>query len=86
MLRGELSPENFTRVAEFLPGAPETQFVSWEYWSNAVFFAATIMTTVGYGNFTPQTPGGRLFTAFYAMFSVGLVGYWCVPEGGGGGG
>ena len=36
----------------------------------------TIMTTLGYGNFVPQTTNGRLFTAFYAMVSCALMGYW----------
>mmetsp|Transcript_21203 Transcript_21203/g.27373 ORF Transcript_21203/g.27373 Transcript_21203/m.27373 type:complete len:310 (-) Transcript_21203:267-1196(-) len=36
----------------------------------AAFFCFTIMTTIGYGTFAPQTDGGKAFLIFYVMLSV----------------
>lgn len=38
----------------------------WNY-KNAFFFAATIVTTVGYGNVYPITIAGKVFTVLYAI-------------------
>ncbi len=46
----------------------------WEYYS-AVFFAFTIATTIGYGNFSPSTPGGLIFTCIYGLVSIPYAGY-----------
>ncbi len=37
------------------------------------------MTTVGYGNYTPQTQEGRVFTSAFALFSVGNFGLLVRP-------
>ncbi|XP_072165956.1 potassium channel subfamily K member 2-like [Diadema setosum] len=41
---------------------------------NSFFFASTIVTTIGYGNFVPLTTGGRIFCSFYALFGIPLAG------------
>jgi hypothetical protein len=46
--------------------------VNWGY-SSSMFFAFTIVTTVGYGSFTPATPGGRAFTIVYALVGIPLM-------------
>ncbi len=42
-------------------------------WLNSVYFTIITITTVGYGDFTPSTVLGKLFTMFYLMLSVGLL-------------
>ena len=44
-----------------------------EDWTAAgsLFFAFQAMTTIGYGTFTPQTPGGRVMTIVFG--AVGIV-------------
>ncbi|KAF7637089.1 hypothetical protein Mgra_00003478 [Meloidogyne graminicola] len=44
-------------------------------WSitTAIFFTATLLTTIGYGNLVPVTQTGRLFCIFYALFGVPLI-------------
>eukprot|EP00639_Heterosigma_akashiwo_P000048 CAMPEP_0194576706 /NCGR_PEP_ID=MMETSP0292-20121207/11741_1 /TAXON_ID=39354 /ORGANISM="Heterosigma akashiwo, Strain CCMP2393" /LENGTH=298 /DNA_ID=CAMNT_0039428863 /DNA_START=210 /DNA_END=1106 /DNA_ORIENTATION=+ len=49
--------------------APSLTNPDWTY-SGAAFFAVTVMTTIGYGTFAPSTDGGKVFTIFYALFSI----------------
>ncbi|KAG8512004.1 Potassium channel subfamily K member 5 [Galemys pyrenaicus] len=50
-------------------------FNNWN-WPNAMIFAATVITTIGYGNVAPKTPAGRLFCIFYGLFGVPLCLTW----------
>ncbi|XP_072941938.1 TWiK family of potassium channels protein 7 [Epargyreus clarus] len=46
-----------------------------EKWSTlqAVFFASTVLTTIGYGNIVPETFWGRLFCMIYALVGIPLT-------------
>ena len=46
-----------------------------EGWSglDALYFSVITLTTVGYGDFSPQTPGGKLFTIFYVLIGLGII-------------
>lgn len=48
-----------------------------EKWSyiDALYFAAATMTTVGYGDITPQTDIGKIFTILYVFGGVGIALY-----------
>lgn len=50
-------------------------FNNWN-WPNAMIFAATVITTIGYGNVAPKTSAGRLFCVFYGLFGVPLCLTW----------
>lgn len=50
-------------------------FNYWD-WPNAVIFAATVITTIGYGNVAPKTSAGRVFCIFYGLFGVPLCLTW----------
>ncbi|KAJ8401237.1 hypothetical protein AAFF_G00388190 [Aldrovandia affinis] len=50
-------------------------FNNWN-WPNAVIFAATVITTIGYGNIAPKTSRGRVFCIFYGLFGVPLCFTW----------
>uniref|UniRef100_A0A087XQH6 Potassium channel, subfamily K, member 5a n=1 Tax=Poecilia formosa TaxID=48698 RepID=A0A087XQH6_POEFO len=50
-------------------------FNNWN-WPNAVIFAATVITTIGYGNIAPKTSEGRVFCIFYGLFGVPLCLTW----------
>ncbi|KAF7201038.1 potassium channel subfamily K member 17-like [Nothobranchius furzeri] len=43
----------------------------WKFTSSAVF-AATVVTTIGYGNMSPTTTAGQIFCVFFALFGIPL--------------
>nr|XP_023649417.1 potassium channel subfamily K member 17-like [Paramormyrops kingsleyae] len=43
----------------------------WKFTSSAVF-AATVITTIGYGNICPRTMEGQIFCVFFALFGIPL--------------
>ncbi|KAL0119724.1 hypothetical protein PUN28_007873 [Cardiocondyla obscurior] len=46
-----------------------------ERWNifQAVFFASTVLTTIGYGNVVPSTNWGRIFCIFFAFIGIPLT-------------
>lgn len=48
---------------------------TWD-WANSVIFAASIVTTIGYGNVAPKTKGGRVFCILYGLCGIPLCLVW----------
>ena len=46
----------------------------WRY-LDAIYFSAATMTTIGYGDITPKTDMGKIFTIVFAFAGVGIVLY-----------
>ena len=42
-------------------------------WVDSLYLTVMTLTTVGYGDVSPQTQGGRLFTVFYVLVGIGLI-------------
>ena len=40
---------------------------------DAVYFSVVTMATVGYGDFTPHTAPGKIFTMVYIVVGIGLL-------------
>lgn len=40
---------------------------------DALYFSVMTLATVGYGDFTPETALGKLFTVFYVLIGVGIL-------------
>ncbi|XP_072498098.1 potassium channel subfamily K member 5 [Notamacropus eugenii] len=78
-----LGPEGLDKILQVVSDAAgqgvaitgNQTFNNWN-WPNAVIFAATVITTIGYGNVAPKTPAGRLFCIFYGLFGVPLCLTW----------
>lgn len=47
---------------------------------DAAYFSTMTLTTIGYGDITPKTDAGKLFTMVYAVTGIGIIGafasYW----------
>ncbi|KAM9852680.1 potassium channel subfamily K member 5-like isoform 2-T2 [Aulostomus maculatus] len=48
---------------------------TWD-WGNSVIFAASIVTTIGYGNVAPKTQSGRVFCILYGLCGIPLCLVW----------
>lgn len=48
-------------------------FVEKWSWLNSYYFCVVTLATVGYGDITPQTDLGKLFTTFYIFSGVGVI-------------
>lgn len=42
-------------------------------WLDSLYFAVVTLTTVGYGDLTPQTDAGKIFTMFYILVGLGVI-------------
>lgn len=40
---------------------------------DSLYFSVITLTTVGYGDFSPQTPGGKIFTMIDILVGLGLI-------------
>lgn len=39
----------------------------------SLYFSVVTLATVGYGDFSPQTAAGRVFTIFYILIGLGIL-------------
>lgn len=42
-------------------------------WVDSIYFSVITVATVGYGDITPHTDAGKIFTIFYVLFGIGLI-------------
>jgi voltage-gated potassium channel len=42
-------------------------------WLDALYFCVTALSTVGYGDLSPSTDLGKIFTVFYILTGVGVL-------------
>lgn len=42
-------------------------------WLDSIYFCVVTLATVGYGDITPETSAGKIFTMFYILSGIGLI-------------
>jgi voltage-gated potassium channel len=40
---------------------------------DSFYFSVVTLTTIGYGDFSPQTDAGKLFTVLYIVAGIGMI-------------
>uniref|UniRef100_A0A4W3ICL0 Potassium channel, subfamily K, member 2a n=1 Tax=Callorhinchus milii TaxID=7868 RepID=A0A4W3ICL0_CALMI len=55
-------------------GNSSNQTSHWDLGSS-FFFAGTVITTIGFGNVSPSTEGGKIFCIIYALLGIPLFGF-----------
>jgi len=60
-------------VGTLLMGTVFYRIVEGWGWGNSLYFSVITLTTVGYGDYSPQTGIEPLFTIFYLFVGIGLL-------------
>ncbi|XP_046636397.1 potassium channel subfamily K member 2-like [Daphnia pulicaria] len=63
------SCNNLTVKLENVTDVNDTGDVAWEF-SSALFLCMNILTTIGYGNFSPKSDWGKIFCIFYGFVGI----------------
>lgn len=54
-------------------GTMTYHFVEGWRWLDSLYFSVITLTTVGYGDFSPQTDFGKVFSIFYILTGIGII-------------
>ncbi len=60
-------------VTTLMVGTVFYHYVEGFGWIDAFYFSATTLTTVGYGDLSPQTDFGKVFTVLYIFAGIGII-------------
>ncbi|MFT4521576.1 MAG: voltage-gated potassium channel [Bacteroidia bacterium] len=63
----------FTSLLVICVGTATYHYVEEWRWLDSLYFSVITLTTVGYGDFTPQTDAGKIFTMFYIVIGIGII-------------
>ncbi|MGB0522685.1 MAG: potassium channel family protein [Flammeovirgaceae bacterium] len=54
-------------------GTVSYHFLEGWSWLDSLYFSVITLTTVGYGDFSPQTDGGKIFTIIYIISGIAII-------------
>lgn len=62
-----------TSVSIIILGTVSYRYLEGWTWLDSLYFSIITLTTIGYGDFSPQTNGGKVFTIFYILLGIGII-------------
>lgn len=62
-----------TSAFVLLLGSVVYHFLEGWSWVDSLYFSVITLTTIGYGDFSPVTDAGKLFTIFYIIIGLGMI-------------
>lgn len=71
-LKYNLTRKEFDLLADAIYDAKSPGPLQWTY-GQGFSFVTQLVTTIGYGNITPVTDGGKVFTMFFALFGIPIT-------------
>ena len=73
MERKKYLPILISLVIMLTLGTTLFHFVENGRWLDSLYFCVTTLTTVGYGDFSPQTDAGKIIFIFYILSGLGIL-------------
>lgn len=63
----------YTTLIIIALGSVVYHFLEGWRWVDCIYFSIITLTTIGYGDFSPQTDGGKIFTMLYILVGIGII-------------
>ncbi len=63
----------FTTIVILSMGSVIYHYLEGWSWIDSFYFSVITLTTIGYGDFSPQTDAGKVFTMFYIVIGLGII-------------
>ncbi len=61
-------------ISAILAGVWVYHYIEGMSWIDAYYFSVITLATVGYGDITPQTNFGKIFTTIYVLVGIAIIG------------
>ena len=62
-----------TTLITIAVGSAVYHFLEGWSWIDCIYFSVITLSTIGYGDFSPTTDAGKLFTIFYIIIGIGII-------------
>ncbi|MFL9843402.1 potassium channel family protein [Flavobacterium rhizosphaerae] len=63
----------FTTVTVIVIGTVAYHYIEGWRFIDALYFSVVTLTTIGFGDLSPKTDTGKLFTIFYIVIGIGVI-------------
>ena len=64
---------SISTIIILLAGTVTYHFTEGWRWLDSIYFSVITLTTVGFGDLSPTTDFGKVFTIFYVLTGIGII-------------